>query len=524
MQIVDRSRVQLGGARRHSDFQFCTGLTDHSLTNNDWLLGYEFFNILVPLQRVLRQRFTELGVEVGQAENPFRNEIFATCGHMMEFREKETTQANERRQCWECSRRRLVCDSSRPACNKCQTAGITCPGYSQKKPLKWLPPGKVTSRTRRRRGRPTDKGDSNTSSSAPTTVNPSLGTSEVEESSIKSLTCHTENGMKDVAAALSHVTFGTEACAFTQAILYYNSCIYPHFESMHQLAPNPYLLRFSLSTARYIPTGMKYTLVSMALNHRIYHLLSRTSRSTLAEALSNLYHYRGLAIRALGEDVGKEKTRSSDATITSVLLFMVTDVRDSLSLNWRQHFIGAEKLISLRGGLENLARVSPHMKPMLLYYMILGVIGNTTTPPSDQVATTSQLDLANLASEMYGEGYLFPNLLCPPSLFLDILSINHLRYQWKIASLVNQFSQTAAEAVLQHVDASRLRNGPVQIPRLRKIGSLSGVYTNQQSPCIASHRCKAFLSSPSLRSSKPGELPTVIASSNFSRRPYSHQK
>ncbi|KMP01709.1 hypothetical protein CIRG_01848 [Coccidioides immitis RMSCC 2394] len=330
----------------------------------------------------------------------------------MEFREKETTQANERRQCWECSRRRL-------------TAGITCPGYSQKKPLKWLPPGKVTSRTRRRRGRPTDKGDSNTSSSAPTTVNPSLGTSEVEESSIKSLTCHTENGMKDVAAALSHVTFGTEACAFTQAILY----------------------------SRYIPTGMKYTLVSMALNHRIYHLLSRTSRSTLAEALSNLYHYRGLAIRALGEDVGKEKTRSSDATITSVLLFMVTDVRDSLSLNWRQHFIGAEKLISLRGGLENLARVSPHMKPMLLYYMILGVIGNTTTPPSDQVATTSQLDLANLASEMYGEGYLFPNLLCPPSLFLDILSINHLRYQWKIASLVNQFSQTAAEAVLQHVDA-----------------------------------------------------------------------
>ncbi|KMU88010.1 hypothetical protein CIHG_05778 [Coccidioides immitis H538.4] len=323
----------------------------------------------------------------------------------MEFREKETTQANERRQCWECSRRRL-------------TAGITCPGYSQKKPLKWLPPGKVTSRTRRRRGRPTDKGDSNTSSSAPTTVNPSLGTSEVEESSIKSLTCHTENGMKDVAAALSHVTFGTEACAFTQAILY-------------------------CEPINLIPSTWPWKVKG----------LEGTSRSTLAEALSNLYHYRGLAIRALGEDVGKEKTRSSDATITSVLLFMVTDVRDSLSLNWRQHFIGAEKLISLRGGLENLARVSPHMKPMLLYYMILGVIGNTTTPPSDQVATTSQLDLANLASEMYGEGYLFPNLLCPPSLFLDILSINHLRYQWKIASLVNQFSQTAAEAVLQHVDA-----------------------------------------------------------------------
>lgn len=51
--------------------------------------------------------------------------------------------------CWECRRRRLVCDSTKPVCKKCQVAKIVCPGYDEKQPLRWLKPGKVTSRTRK---------------------------------------------------------------------------------------------------------------------------------------------------------------------------------------------------------------------------------------------------------------------------------------------------------------------------------------------------------------------------------------
>ena len=40
----------------------------------------------------------------------------------------------------------------------------------------------------------------------------------------------------------------------------------------------------------------------------------------------------------------------------------------------------------------------------------------------------SQLDLINMMADLYGDG-LFPVLLCPPYLFLDILKINHLRFQ-----------------------------------------------------------------------------------------------
>lgn len=55
------------------------------------------------------------------------------------------------RWCWECQRRRLVCDCARPICRKCKATGVVCPGYEDKKPLTWLAPGRVLSRTRKPR-------------------------------------------------------------------------------------------------------------------------------------------------------------------------------------------------------------------------------------------------------------------------------------------------------------------------------------------------------------------------------------
>ncbi len=60
---------------------------------------------------------------------------------------------SQRRHCWECLRRCLVCDSTRPACKRCSGSGTACPGYTDTKPsrLRWLVPGRVTSRSRPRR-------------------------------------------------------------------------------------------------------------------------------------------------------------------------------------------------------------------------------------------------------------------------------------------------------------------------------------------------------------------------------------
>jgi hypothetical protein len=65
----------------------------------------------------------------------------------------KTTESGEKkasRQCWECLKRRLVCDHTLPGCKKCEKAGRDCPGYDEQKPLQWIQPGKVTSRRRKK--------------------------------------------------------------------------------------------------------------------------------------------------------------------------------------------------------------------------------------------------------------------------------------------------------------------------------------------------------------------------------------
>jgi len=65
----------------------------------------------------------------------------------------ESGEKKANRQCWECLKRRLVCDHTLPHCKKCQKAGRDCPGYDEQKPLQWIQTGKVTSR-RRKKGSP----------------------------------------------------------------------------------------------------------------------------------------------------------------------------------------------------------------------------------------------------------------------------------------------------------------------------------------------------------------------------------
>ncbi|KAI0398047.1 fungal-specific transcription factor domain-containing protein [Xylariaceae sp. FL0594] len=63
------------------------------------------------------------------------------------------SEGRDRRQrhCWECLRRRLVCDATQPVCNRCRAGGIVCPGYDEKQPLRWIQPGQVTATKRRRK-------------------------------------------------------------------------------------------------------------------------------------------------------------------------------------------------------------------------------------------------------------------------------------------------------------------------------------------------------------------------------------
>jgi len=104
--------------------------------------------------------------------------------------------------CWECRRRRLVCDSQRPKCGRCSASGIPCPGYDGVKParLRWLAPGRVISRNQPRKQIPPHDSDSNQMEAS----------TEAAANSSNSMT----------GARISCLQHGTELCAFAEASEY----------------------------------------------------------------------------------------------------------------------------------------------------------------------------------------------------------------------------------------------------------------------------------------------------------------
>ncbi|RHZ46226.1 uncharacterized protein CDV56_104462 [Aspergillus thermomutatus] len=310
------------------------------------------------------------------------------------------------------------CDFSRPGCNKCYTAGVECPGYDDKKPLKWVTPCEVTSRPRKK---------------------------TVQQTSTKQHVSRdrSDSQVEPVSLGVPRDRLVNEFGAVVEAAYYYNSCILPEYTCLLQLAENPFITAFPMESLPHIPPPIHCTLVSLALSHRFHRLLPQNSRSDLREIEAKHYRHRGQAIRYLGEEIGRPDKCRTDKTLAGVMMLLFSDSRQSTSPNWRHHFTGVLEMIMLRGGVEKLLHSAPHLKALLLYFMMydlsvggehtltrssIGVISNTTTPPSDHIPLGSDIRSIDVVFQMYGDGF-FPLLLCPPALLANIIQINHLRLQ-----------------------------------------------------------------------------------------------
>lgn len=253
------------------------------------------------------------------------------------------------RWCWECRRRRLVCDCTRPVCNKCKATGVVCPGYEDKKPLTWLAPGKVLSRTRKPKSRTASqrtivKKMKDVSSSPDSDT--SRSSQEVTLQTIAVLPrAHLRPDSCDLAEAAMYCKTGPLQLPLLSLWAHFehevffrlthrlsdNSALYPELVA-HQLAPNPFVV--PVLALHGLPVPMQHALVAMALGHRIYRSarpLTSTldvcsSEPTRKAWWSRLHHHRGLAIHLMNEAIGKEDTRTTDQTIATVLVFLIGEV------------------------------------------------------------------------------------------------------------------------------------------------------------------------------------------------------
>ncbi|OHF01908.1 hypothetical protein CORC01_02786 [Colletotrichum orchidophilum] len=274
-------------------------------------------------------------------------------------------EATEKRRCWECQRRRLVCDSVKPVCNRCRASGIVCPGYDDRKPLTWLAPGKVTCRTRRK-GLAADK-DTGTKKTARTKPKPK----HKEDSQGKEASVKVASRNKYGGELVFHSTLRTDICEIFEAVQYFNAVFYPYTKSGHAPKSNVFVDEIPLKVVKYLPITIAHNLVAVVFHHRM-HVQSEWKNDcpSIKHAEARLHHHRGLSIRALNEDIANEKTQSSDVVLTGVILLLQSEINACITPYWRQHVDGLLAMLQYRGGARGWARSASYLNGVLLSFMM----------------------------------------------------------------------------------------------------------------------------------------------------------
>lgn len=204
------------------------------------------------------------------------------------------------KQCWECRRRRLVCDYARPQCRKCQVGGVACPGYEGKKPLKWLQPQQVNS-----------KGPVKMVMAMSRPLKPGSGREMIAIlEAIEYCKCHR---LTPSGSVTNTIFCGQD-----------NVHIAPDLVATGTIGPqSPYFMPHS--TAAVLPQAFNETIVCTSLCHRI--LQSKDAPPSDQFVLARrLQQHRGGALRALAGDIAKPEGQTADLTLASVLLLLLVEV------------------------------------------------------------------------------------------------------------------------------------------------------------------------------------------------------
>ncbi|KAK7953795.1 C6 finger domain protein [Apiospora saccharicola] len=169
------------------------------------------------------------------------------------------------------------------------------------------------------------------------------------------------------------------------------------------------------------------------LGHYLHQ--TRPPKSERVELWCRFHAEKGLSLRGISEEVTLDKDlRGLDLAVYSIMCLMLIDAT-------------AMKAVAHRGGIKQLYERNVAMQPTLKYFMILGVLASSTSPPEDYLVTTPELDFLE---KVYGKGD-YPTVLCPPFLFLIVSQINRLRLQTTQPRELHDPDSPSAQALLSKI-------------------------------------------------------------------------
>ncbi|KAK8054599.1 hypothetical protein PG994_009666 [Apiospora phragmitis] len=171
------------------------------------------------------------------------------------------------------------------------------------------------------------------------------------------------------------------------------------------------------------PDHIRYGLFCTVLSHRINRSRGGIQMPDLEE---RFFHYRGIAIRSLSEQLAEENNQRSDAILAGVMTVLLLEIHHGVSQNWRMHLEGMHQLVALRGGFETLA-ASEHLQQFVHCLWNLAVMGNTTCPATSMESTGTHLETLDFIMAKYS-GEILPFGFCAPPLIAETVRINYLRW------------------------------------------------------------------------------------------------
>ncbi|KAK1749482.1 C6 zinc finger domain-protein [Echria macrotheca] len=384
----------------------------------------------------------------------------------------------------QCARRSRGCDSSNstePPCRTCSASGVECPGYGkahQPVRLRWLAPGRVLSQKRKRGNIFLDvrKREAERKTGQPDARELIMPLAWWEKAAIRD------------ALSPSRLKLTTDAGAVFEAVEYFNTCIHPDLAPVHELGTNPHIFPLLPVHLRYTgayPDHFRLNLVCMVLHHRVSRLKGVADTGAIVE---KFHRYRGVILRSLRADISLDKRRTSNVVLGSIVNLVLADNQHGAP-SWRCHLEVAQKLIEMRGGLSVIGD-SPSLVNLLRSVILVGVIGNTTCPASNQTATAWHVQNLDYILRLSEQG-VTPFQMCPFPLFAEIIRVNHLRARapsgdvedlrqeaWGILDRINTFSpeswtRTQSSAKTDRLIAAQVNQAAVTIYCVRSLQSLS---------------------------------------------------
>ncbi|KAK5991447.1 Phomenoic acid biosynthesis cluster-specific transcriptional regulator-like protein [Cladobotryum mycophilum] len=383
-------------------------------------------------------------------------------------------------QCWECLRRKVLCDGTRPVCQTCRTASLVCPGYVDQKPLKWLRPGKITrlktskirsisdldatAKAKAQADEDQDNGDKAivvSSKRAPKTQDSKLEKRDDGTASRKILSTVISRQQTRFRVPQTKwkmkipIDLRPDEWDYIDFMEFYNSQLLPVFKSK-QMIPSIYIPPLQGSSIHTMRETVRHSLLALALSYRIMCVasiqkvdLESTNSGPTAHLWSRYYHHFGIAIRCLSQEiiVGQNNIGPIFMSIHAIVCPQITD---SYTPQWRIHAVGFLELVKRCGGLRSILSFPIGSRMSVQSLIIAMTVFNSTTPSHDLLPEVFEFNLIDIY-DLY-DMKPYSSFLCPTLLFLDIVRINRIRFEAARKPHAPSSSQSNVCSILRHID------------------------------------------------------------------------